>query len=283
MLTKKSKADFGFLPLRPGRLISLWNMIKFWAASFASELNWLKDWDDHAWIEMEESRDSKASAAQKVELVNGLNPIEKHCEILELNVSRNLCVRLKNRLKGRDDCYWQVIQAELEGITRSIQKELETANFTYVPFSKAKFLPNDSLFGESVERQFPDVKEEIKDAGNCLAADLNTAAVFHLMRIAEAGLRRLAKPFKISLPHKIEFATWGKVLDAIQIELDKKGVQRSKAKDKKLQRYSQLLLEIKAFQHLWRNPVSHLRGRYDELQAQSAFNHVRAFMQKLSD
>ena len=172
---------------------------------------------------------------------------------------------------------------ELDGIKFSIQTELENRMTLLLSQNEAELFDKDKLFGKSVYDAFPEARNEIKDAGNCLAADLNTAAIFHLMRIAEFGLRKLAKPFQIKLPHQIEYATWGKVLDAIQIELDKKGVRRSAAKEKKLQRNSQLLLEIKAFQHLWRNPVSHLRGRYDALQAQSAFNHVRSFMQKLAE
>jgi len=145
-----------------------------------------------------------------------------------------------------------------------------------------KYLEQDALFEEAINQAFPPVQPEIKDAGNCLAAGLPTAAVYHLMRVAEIGLRKLAKQLNVKLGYAIEFATWGNVIGAIDRKLEILRKQRkTKSREAKLQHYSALLLDIKAFQYLWRNPGAHAGPRYDEHQAQSAFNHVRAFMQQL--
>ena len=47
-----------------------------------------------------------------------------------------------------------------------------------------------ALGGGSIPGGGPAV-EDIREAGNCMAADCNTAAVFHLMRAVEWGLRAL--------------------------------------------------------------------------------------------
>ena len=55
----------------------------------------------------------------------------------------------------------------------------------------------------------------IKAAGNCIAADLNTAAVYHLMCVIEIGIRdlaRLLKVKKVKTHVPIEFGTWTKLL-----------------------------------------------------------------------
>jgi hypothetical protein len=50
-----------------------------------------------------------------------------------------------------------------------------------------------------------------------------------------------------------------------------------------LQYYSALVLEIRAIQYLWRNPVSHTRDNYDILQARSALDHIRAFTKSIAE
>ena len=44
-----------------------------------------------------------------------------------------------------------------------------------------------------MSRHFKSAKDDIGAAGNCYAADLHTAAVFHLMRVAEKGMKALAR------------------------------------------------------------------------------------------
>jgi hypothetical protein len=286
MLTKKSKPDFGFLPLRPRTLISLWDMIEFFADEPENaiwKLNNAAIWA--AEQTGEKGAQSIATSQEIKKLLQCLEQVEKFCDKLKLAHAKNRIDLFKTFLENEIECFHTVFCRELDGIKYAIQTELQNRVALLLSKDDADLFDKEKLFGDAVYDAFPqsELRDEIKDAGNCLATGLNTAAVFHLMRIAEFGLRKLAKHFKIKLPHQIEFATWGTVLEKIQIELDKKGVRRSPSKEKKLQRYGQLLLEIKAFQHLWRNPVSHLRGRYDSLQAESAFNHVRAFMQKLVD
>ena len=54
------------------------------------------------------------------------------------------------------------------------------------------YLDKDRLFGDEVWHGFPSARADIREAGNCLATGCNTAAVFHLMRAVEWGLRALA-------------------------------------------------------------------------------------------
>ncbi len=60
-------------------------------------------------------------------------------------------------------------------------------------------------------------------ASNCLAADLPTAAVFHLMRAAEFGIRALGneRGLKIKNVESLEFAQWGQILNDLVIERNK--------------------------------------------------------------
>src|SRR2546423_3799871 len=83
-------------------------------------------------------------------------------------------------------------------INRRMHDELEGNLFLHIPFAKAKLYdPTEPLFGESVAKSFPSASDDVAESGKCIATDRGTAAVFHLMRVMEAGLKSLAKQLGI--------------------------------------------------------------------------------------
>jgi hypothetical protein len=170
---------------------------------------------------------------------------------------------------------------------QTIKDDVRRKTFVFIPDSKATFFEQDELFGEAVNKAFPSAINEIKDAGNCLAADLNTAAVFHLMRISEYGLRVLAEQLG-AIPAKwpIEFSQWKDIISDIETNLKSKGLsvdQMTKGydKDNALELYNGLLADVKHLK-VTRDKVMHARGSCDEKEALRVFNHVRGFMQRLA-
>ena len=156
--------------------------------------------------------------------------------------------------------------------------------FAFIPADKVEYFEQHDLFGEGVSSAFPSAQPEIKDAGNCLAADLYTAAVFHLMRAAEHGLRALARHLRVKMSVQLEYACWEEVIRAI----DKKLVvlrtkSRGKKKSEALEFYRLTLSECEMMKDVWRNPVAHARRRYNEVEAISVCSRVRDFMQRLSE
>jgi hypothetical protein len=63
--------------------------------------------------------------------------------------------------------------------------------------AQALFDPKEPLFGQLVADRFPDAADDISEAGKCLALQRGTAAVMHLMRVVEVGLKALAKFLRI--------------------------------------------------------------------------------------
>lgn len=150
--------------------------------------------------------------------------------------------------------------------------------------ARSNFFEQHDLFGEAVSAAFPSAQSEIKDAGNCLAADLHTAAVFHLMRAVEHGLRALARHLKVKAGQPLEYACWEQVIRAIDQRLDKIRLKtRGRKKSAELEFYGRLLMECAYFKDKWRNPVSHARDRYSEAGALDALGHVQDFMKKLAE
>jgi hypothetical protein len=110
--------------------------------------------------------------------------------------------------------------AKLETLKDAIDKDIKSCRYIQVMPERFEYLSPASLFGDKVYNAFPDTHEDMGDAGNCLALELHSAAVFHLIRVAEHGLRALATRVGAKLKDKgkkqpVEFAEWGKVITRI--------------------------------------------------------------------
>lgn len=271
------------LPFWPLGLISLADMIELFpndALVAASRVQYVTDW-------IRQLKDQKADQTATMEILDivrhTLEAPEQVCKNLNLIDSQKSIERIKYKFRYPKRNVSEVY-TDLRDFQDSFIVELRAVKCALIPAKMLPFFEQEKLFGDAVHDGFEEARYDIKSAGNCIAADLNTAAVFHLMRVAELGLRKLAKSLKVVLPCDIEFATWGDVTKAIDDELKRiKSTPKTKARDKKLQRCSELLLDIRAFQYLWRDPVMHARSRYDADQARSVFNHIRGFMQTVAD
>ena len=82
----------------------------------------------------------------------------------------------------------------------------------------------------------------------------------------------------------IELQQWGMLIPAIESKVNnlEQKMPRSIGKNECLEFYRGLIGELRAFQHLWRDPGAHARKQYDPFDAGKAFIHVRDFMGRLS-
>ena len=132
---------------------------------------------------------------------------------------------------------------------------------------------------------FPETERDIFSAVDCYALQHNTASVFHSMRVAEHGLRALAKERKLKLPKDklVEWATWQEIIRALDNEIKAVGLKKAgKAKDRALEFYSGSRADINGFKDEYRNAVMHVREHYDEFQAIRALTKVHAFMDRVA-
>ncbi len=105
------------------------------------------------------------------------------------------------------------------------------------------------------------------------------------MRIAEVGLRALAKERRIKLPKKpLEWANWQDIINAIRTEVKRiANAEAGPKRDAALNFYQGALGEFEAFKDVYRNQVMHVREMYEEEAALHTLNHVREFMRRLSN
>lgn len=180
----------------------------------------------------------------------------------------------------------QEIGYELRALREAIEAQLDHRYFYHYPREKADMLLGFEYEWARIIAAFPDVKEEGRAAIDCYALGHHTASVFHSMRVAERGLRAIAKERKIALAKTkpIEWANWQDIIISLQKEADAIAKKPpSKQRDRASGFYSGAIADLNAFKNEYRNEVMHARATYDELQALRAYRRVHAFMDRISE
>jgi hypothetical protein len=244
-------------------------------------INWMHGGDETAQL---------PAGTKKTVAKTGLQRVIEQSEKLNFGTGVNLRARqLYERLMEHDERFTaELLARDLEVIRADIYLVLSKRKFAYIAPPNDQYFERQHLFGDDVYKKFADARQDIKDAGNCLAASLPTASVFHLMRAAEFGLRSIASKMKVSLKDKgrvqpIEYATWDKVIQGINIQITAaRSLPHGPRKNKKLQFYSDAAERCVYIRDLWRNEVSHTRKRYSENEAIGIMGRVQDFLQLLA-
>jgi len=180
---------------------------------------------------------------------------------------------------------WNDLHVESRVLREQIEADLARRRFMFIPAEKAQLLDKIGRDWDSVWRQFPSAKEDSEEAVHCCVLGRNTATVFHLMRVAEYGLRALARErhIKLAKNRPLDWAEWNEIISGIGKSVDHfANRRRGPARDAALEFYRGALGQFQAFKDVYRNHVMHSRKSYDEHQAMSVLLHVREFMGRLA-
>ena len=276
-----------------GRLWSLWDvMINFQLFALASHLKILDEWErkykSHASLyeqQISHRVDIGAEQFVKPEIITAfqgcLHFSTRLADTLSLQGVHDRVelfnLRMKNPLIDNND-----FSSEIRALKEAFYSGIQYNCLYLYPPDKAKVLMRFPSDWRDVVSAFPGAEGEAKAAVDCWALGHSTASVFHLMRVAEHGLRALAIERRISLPKgkPIEWATWQEIIKAVRAGQDEIGRTKpaGPGKDDALSFYSGALAHMDAFKDKYRNAVMHSRESYDEHQAASAMMHVREFM-----
>ena len=174
--------------------------------------------------------------------------------------------------------------------------ELQKRRFLFIAPERAAYLDQDALFGKGVFDAFPSARPDIREGGNCLAADCGTAAVFHLMRAVEWGLRALCvdlgfrrlrtknrKTGKVTyMP--LGWTDWETILNQLKAKVTERVGKTKRGPKKQLYQefYYPALQDIEGIKDAWRNHVMHTRREYTPKGAGDVFDYVRRLLVNLS-
>lgn len=179
------------------------------------------------------------------------------------------------------------IRTRLHVLHRSITAELRQSKFFMIPRERSNFYSDEPSFAEqriSAAFNDNDLARDMAAASRCIALEEWTGSVFHMMRVAEHGLRFMARRLKIGMAEEVEYAVWKNVIDQIEKEIDalRNSMTRGPVKSETLRVYSEAASQFWYFKDAWRNHVMHTRVFYDDRAALNVFNSTIGLMEALA-
>ena len=213
----------------------------------------------------------------------------QEANILKLENTVQMAQQLEAELKANHRYSPELILKELTKLKQRIVMESSKRKLAFIDPLYDEYFEQDKLFGDVVYDTFPNARQDIKEAGNCLAASLATASIFHLMRVAEHGLRTLAKRLRVTLIHTgqrmpIEFGGWDKVITGIKNKIaEARRLPAGPKRQAKLEAYSNAADHCEYMKDIWRNNMAHARKPYTPTEAVGVMERVRDFMKFLGE
>lgn len=275
-----SRGDTG-LDFNPHRLWSLLEMLKVSARHFMELGEVISDISINLYIMETQSRDVPSDGLKPDEIEHmrrHLIKIWDVCKELGLPIAGDLISARVDQSSGKANL--PESQREFDLLIDAVKAEILNKLFLFVPAHLAKYYERDDLLSDQARAAFPSSTVEMRSAGNCLTAGLNTACVFHCMRAIEHGLRALANNVEVNF----DVQQWKNVIDQIESTIRTLGnsMPAGTTKTERLQFLSEASAGFSHFKDGWRNHVMHTRASYDEPQATVVIEHVRIFLEALS-
>lgn len=290
-------------PWNSHRLVSLWeimNIFKSWElARLLGELSKLQ----HHCLEIKGQTGGGTKTPHSVikKSLARLRGIEKLCRETGFNAAMNKSGLTASHIEAAANLDVSALQCDLRNVEDVLLTELFTHRFLYVNPDRAKYLQvfaskEEPIFGSKVWGAFPAARFDIQEAGNCLAAECNTAAVFHLMRAVEWGLRALCVNLgfrKLRTRNKktgkvtyiaLGWTDWKIILDQLNERVATRISKTNRGPKKQLYQefYLPALQDIEATKDAWRNHVMHTRREYTRNEAADTLDRVKRLMELLA-
>ena len=263
----------GFIPKAPWNtalhgVVTLYDVLKYAAADF------YKLSEDFRSFAMVPHKSYDPSQTQRLQ--GAITVLHEYCDKLDLPLSQNQINAVVAAVNSMDN---DRINRALDELQRRVQEELKAKVCFCLPGNKVKYWNLLWLVDTPIYDNFRSAHAEMQRAGHCFAYGENTACVFHLMRVVDFGLRKVAESLHITYDAR----NWMGIAKAIQKNMEQE--YKTKTDDWKNSEpmYAEILTDIQAISRGHRNPVLHeLEKKYDEREAEHMINVVEGFMLHLA-
>jgi hypothetical protein len=229
--------------------------------------------------------DGRVPEDERDEMVKQLGQIEPLLKALHMPSAAGLVANTLKKIKS-GEISWSEANGRWDSIRTVAREELGKVFVGFIPPHRSKYWRIEKPFGDPVYDNFPSARADATSAGDCLAVEQYEASVFHAMRVAEKGLRVLARERGIRKLRNaaIEWADWQTIVSALEdaAKQIKDTWTKGEKKDRATEFYRGAIGEIYAFKDEYRNYVMHARHSHDFPKAVVAHNRVCEFMQRLA-
>ena len=263
-------------PFRPFFLVNLMELMTYLAGDHWDNSTFLAQ----VWPSLKEGKD--LTTKNWVQLADLVRELEAEFQRLELTGPLAHIRRIRDAM-GCSPVSRVTVGTLIGELHSRVVDDLKLRKFLYVPVRVESYYSDIHLFGSTVSLKFSSATFDLEHAGKCLALGEYTASVFHLMRVAEAGLHALGafvEPEKYD-QHIPPAESWQKILGILKDHLE------NPKKRSHLQNHYQFLsnaqAQMFAVNKAWRDKTMHLDRKYTEDEAYEIFNAIKGLMRYLAE
>ena len=191
---------------------------------------------------------------------------------------------LKENLQAKDSSFtYGDLERAYSSLQARVRDELSLVKFLVIGQDRQRYYAQvEPIFGAEVTNKFPSTAFEIDEACKCFALSRSTAAVFHLMRVMEIGVRALARCLAIPDPLRPAERNWGNILKQVLEGIEKKWPTSAQRMHGDGQLFESLYTSLDAVKNPWRNATMHVENKYTDEESEHILVAVRGFMKRLA-
>jgi hypothetical protein len=215
-------------------------------------------------------------------MADGLRADAEMLAEMNLSVTRSAWLTLAETI-GSYGPYNNLANARVGSVCEILHREMEGRKFLQIDRDDI-YSGGAALFGPDVATNFASgAAFEIDEAAKCLALGRSTAAVFHLMRVMEIGVRSACACLGIPGPTGND-RNWGNMLRALKTEMESRNKQKPPRWNIPTDPdfFGEIHVSLDAVKNVWRNATMHVENKYTPEEADHIFGAVRGFMRKLA-
>jgi hypothetical protein len=189
-------------------------------------------------------------------------------------------LRATGELRVTTDLNAERTVQHIESVHRSFRAELSSLMLRVIPREQSKYCDAKWLEDSPVLSKYPETIDEFHKAGRCFAYGENTACVFHLMRVTDFYLRKVAD----SLGIVYDCNNWKGIGDKISANMQQRYQLKTDEWKKDEPFYAGILTDIQAIGRGHRNQAIHeLEKKYDEREAAYMLTVIEAFARHVAE
>lgn len=257
--------------LESGRLWSLWDMVKVYAAQYLRLGEIIRQLSVHyAGLSLTGSGPPPKAIRHLFEEIRNL------CGELQMPTARAMVEQSAiTPPEGRE---------AFDLLVRFLESQLQASQVLTLEPNLARFWDSKKVLSHEAQRSFPLAHKEMLAAGNCLAIDQPTAAVLHAMRAAETGLWVLAKELNVSFPNNpVERAMSRNIIEQMESAIKvMRNLPRSPKRDADVEFYTKAANQFFYFNDGYRVRAAHAGEFFSIGDAQKIYDHTRDFFEGIS-
>lgn len=186
------------------------------------------------------------------ELANALVALDRHCQAFGMRMSQKGIDTIRQQ-STMSHLGWGWMKSLLEELQRRVYEELQERVCAVIDHDKARF--TDPMWPQFLvnEHGHAALFNEFHRAGVCFAFGQNTACVFHLMRAADYGLKKVAQSLGITNTSQ----GWNAVAEDIRKKMEQRHQLKSDAWRQSEPFYARILTDVQALGKAYRNDTVH--------------------------